>query len=147
MAEGIVPAVWDSPFPAWMSICSTLEKVQQINVTKTSRRKSEKSSRVHHKWAKTGVVTWSTCVMPPTVTIQAAGLHVPQHCPGIFVYLWPCFERNREEMTLRWDTDLNWSISELSGVGITDRKIALTAGQYVSQITGLHLIVAWWGLE
>lgn len=46
-------------------------------------------------------------------------------------------------MTLSQNADLNWWIFELSGVGITDSKIALTTGQYVSQITGLHLTVAW----
>lgn len=39
-------------------------------------------------------------MLSPTVTTQAAALHVPQHCPGSTVYLKPCFERNRETMAL-----------------------------------------------
>lgn len=46
-------------------------------------------------------------------------------------------------MTLSQDTDLNWWIFELSGVRITDSKIALTGGQSVSQTTGSHLTVVW----
>lgn len=44
-------------------------------------------------------------------------------------------------------TDLSWWLLELSGVGMSDSRAALTSGQYVSQITGWHVTLGWWGLE
>lgn len=77
----------DCPVSAWVSVCLIWEKMKEINATNTRRRKNGKT-RAPQKWTKPEVITWSTCVMlSPTVTTQAAALHVPQHCPGSTVYL------------------------------------------------------------